>query len=251
MPASAPPPGSATRHPSAKALHEYHLALADRAAADGIAAHVAGCDRCRADLEALGADQARFEREIFPRTRAAIEARATRWWRRPWALPALGGLAAAAALLVFVRPHDDIRAKGAAALAVFVARGDGVQPVENGASHLHAGDRIRFVLWPNGLKYAVIASIDGAAHATIYYPFHGDRSATLAPGPRVEVPGSIELDDAPGPERVFAVLSARPLDTAPVLAALKKLSTAAAVRRTATLPIEAATVTSLLFERTP
>jgi hypothetical protein len=258
MPAPDAPPGTPARHPSARALHEFHLALAPRQTADGIAAHVAGCERCRADLQALEGDHRRFEREIFPRTRASIAARGTPWlWAgRRWTWPALGVLAAAAAMSIFFvhTRSDDVRTKGgAAALAVFVARGDTVTPVEDGKSRLRAGDRIRFVLWPAGLRYGVIASIDGAGHATQYFPFQGDRSVPLAAQARLEIPGSIELDHAPGPERIFAVMSARPLATATVLEALHQLASQgiAVIRTTTTLPIQAASVTSILFEKTP
>jgi hypothetical protein len=247
---------AAARHPSARALHELHLGLATREVANQIAAHLPGCERCRADLQALEADHRRFDREIFPQSRAAIAARATPWLGsgRRWTWPALGLLAAAAALMIFVRVRgDDLRTKGAApAMAVFVAQGDGAVAVEDGKSRLRAGDRIRFVLWPAGLRYAVIASVDGAGHTTVYFPLRGDRSATLEGTPRLEVPGSIVLDDAPGPERIFAVLSSRPFATAPVIEALRQVAShgSAAIRATRTLPIEAATVQSLLFEKT-
>jgi hypothetical protein len=76
---------------------------------------------------------------------------------------------------------------------------------------LRAGDGIRFVLEPSGFPYVMIGSIDGAGQATVYYPYGGRESVRLGGGATIEVPGSIELDDAPGPERIFALFSEEPL----------------------------------------
>ena len=77
---------------------------------------------------------------------------------------------------------------------------------------LHAGDALRFVLEPVGRPYLLIASVDGQGKASIYHPFGGSSSARVAPQGMVEAPaGSVVLDTAPGPERVFAFWSSEPL----------------------------------------
>jgi hypothetical protein len=193
---------------------------------------------------------------VFPRTRAAVAERVSRrWWR--WALPALGMLAAASACLFLITPtrpaNVDLLEKGSRTLAIFAARDQSVLPVADDHTKLRSGDRIRFVLWPAGHRFALIASVDGAGKPTIYFPFQGTRSAALPAGPRVELPGSILLDESPGPERVFAVLSPAPLAAATVLDALKVLASKGgdAVRRTAALPIEGVAQQSILFEKQP
>jgi hypothetical protein len=255
MPALAIPPGDPGKHPDALALHRYHLGQLEPEPADAIARHLAGCDRCQNDLGALEGDHRRFEREVFPLTRDAVEARGTRRWRWPHLVPLVGALAAAAFLLVLPRPapEPDLRAKGGGAMAVFVARGDAVVSVEDGKTPLRAGDRIRFVLWPSGQRYAVIGSIDGAGRATVYFPFEGKESAPLPDGPRVEVPGSIVLDDSPGPERVFAILSGRPVATATVTEALRTLGRrgGVVVRKTTALAIPGTASQTILLEKTP
>ena len=152
-------------------------------------------------------------------------------------------------------PAPDILAKCDTTLAIFVARGKGALAISDGKTRLHPGDRIRFVLRPAGQRYAVIASLDGAGRTTIYHPFGGQESAALGAGPQVEIPGSIVLDDSPGPERVFAVLAPQPFATAVVVEALQKLAGQgiAAVRETTTLPmpLESATQQSLVFEKSP
>jgi hypothetical protein len=260
MTSPSPPPAG---HPSALALHEYHLALLPRLDADDVARHVTACDRCREEIEALEAEHRRFDREVFPATREAIARRGTgRGWLR-FTLPSLALLAAAGAGLFLLVPRlqrdpldAEIGVKGQGLLAVFVARGEGVLEVEDGKTRLRAGDRIRFVVRPAGSAFALIAGIDGAGRPTIYHPFGGLESAPLPPGPRVEIPGAIRLDDSAGPERVFALLSARPLPAAAVLQALEKLAQqgSAAVRRTERLPLHGVGVVqqqSILLEKTP
>lgn len=260
MPAAALPPTRPSGHPSALALHEYQLSLLAPAEAERVGQHLASCELCRGDLSNLVTDQKRFEREVFPQTREAVVRGAAP--RRRWrlALPSVGlAVAAAAAWLLVARPvdrDDDIlRPKGASTLAIFAARQQGVLPVEDGKTVLRPGDRIRFVLWPSGLRHVLIASVDGTGKATVYHPFGGQKSAPLPEGMRVEVPGSIQLDDRPGPERVFAVLAPDPFAAGVVVRALERLARqgTAAVRATSTLPFPLKSVTqqSILFEKTP
>jgi hypothetical protein len=54
---------------------------------------------------------------------------------------------------------------------------------------------------------------------SVYFPPEGGQSAPVGAG-RSELPGSIELDDAPGPERLFAYFSEQPLPAAEVARAL-------------------------------
>jgi hypothetical protein len=258
MPSAALPPTRPAGHPSALALHEYHLALLAPADAEQIGQHLAACESCRADLGTLAADHRRFDREVFPQTRAAVVRRRWRWGSWRVVLPSLGVVAAAAAawaLVIGLGPERDVlRTKGDQTLAIFTARKQGVAQVSDGMT-LRPGDRIRFVLWPAGMRHAVIASIDGAGKATVYHPFGGKESAPLPESMRVEVPGAIVLDDRPGPERVFAVLTPRPFPTATVVEALQKLAArgTAAVRETTSLPLSIAPVTqqSILFEKSP
>jgi len=258
MPAAALPPTRSTGHPSALALHQYQLSLMPADEAERVGQHLATCEPCRADLANLASDQRRFEREVFPQTRAAVMQRRTPW-RRWWpAFPALGiAAAAAAAWLVILTPQPvpEILTKGDTTLAIFVARDKNVLSVSDGKTRLRPGDRIRFVLQPAGQRYGVIASLDGAGRSTVYHPFGGHDSAELGAGPRVEIPGSIVLDASPGPERVFAVLAPHPFSTAQVVEALQKLAGkgAAALRETTSLPlsVKSATQQSILFEKSP
>lgn len=237
------------------ALAAGHLSAADAAAAR---AHVDGCARCRADLEAAQAACATFTRDVLPRTLGNLAPRASRpWWRI--ALPLLVPALAAAALLVWFTsrtptkpgedPGDDIRIKGATTFHVYAKRGERVFEVRDG-SRLAPGDAVRFVASSRTARYLLVASVDGAGKASVYFPFGGSRSGEVG-STRAELPGSIVLDRAPGPERIFAVFSSEPIEADVVTRALSALGSrgAEAIRKTRQLPVTAADQASLVFEK--
>jgi hypothetical protein len=243
---------SSAAHPSALALHRLQLASLPAEEASSVKAHVDGCTRCRHELEALAADHQHFDRVVFPRTSASIGR--PRFWR--WALPGAAVAAAAAVLVLWLTParnapDGDIATKGAAPPLTLVAAHEGVHiTVEDGNTALRAGDSVRFILHPQGLPYALVASVDGAGHPMLYHPFGGSESAAVS-APRVEVPGSITLDDSPGPERVFVLLSRQPLRAADVLNALADLGRQgkSAIRGARRLPVPAERQASVMFEK--
>lgn len=235
-----------------------HLSTVEAAAAR---AHVDGCARCQADLAAAQAACATFTRDVLPRTVATLAARASRpWWRI--ALPILVPVLAAAALLLWFtsrtpsrpgqEPGDDtrdIRIKGATTFHVYAKRGERVFEVRDG-SRLAPGDAIRFVASSRTARYLLVASVDGAGTASVYFPFGGSRSGEVG-RTRAELPGSIVLDRAPGPERIFAVFSSEPIEADVVTRALAALGSrgADAIRTTRQLPVTAADQASLVFEK--
>jgi hypothetical protein len=76
---------------------------------------------------------------------------------------------------------------------------------------------------PDDHSHVIVASVDADARVSIYFPYDGKASAPL-PGPgRWEVPGSIQLDDTLGPERVFVFFAEKPLAAADVERALLAL----------------------------
>ena len=99
--------------------------------------------------------------------------------------------------------------------------------------------------------FVMIASVDGAGRANLYVPYEGTTSVRIKPGRRVEMEGSIVLDASRGPERVFAIFSRRPLDAAPVRAALAGIAArgAGAIRSAGSLEVDAAGQSSVLFEK--
>jgi hypothetical protein len=155
-------------------------------------------------------------------------------------------------------PHADgtIATKGPPIMRVFARRS---QPNTadtdviklNDGDHLAAGDALRFVLSPTGLRYVIIASVDGAGQTNVYYPFHGEASVEVDPSRTVAVPGSIVLDDAPGPERLFVIHSEKPIRAETVREVLAKLGAggASVIRNVQHLPISNTVQSTLLFEK--
>jgi hypothetical protein len=132
---------------------------------------------------------------------------------------------------------------------VFANRNGETFPVHDGTT-LAAGDRIRFVVAPDGARYLLVASVDGAGTASIYYPYGGTQSGPTE-GERSELPGSIVLDAARGPERLYAIFSDEPIAADLVTERLRVIGAAGidAIRRTRSLDVPARAQASLVFEK--
>jgi hypothetical protein len=248
-------------HPTPFELDQAELGLLSDERRRSLEEHLAGCARCSDAQQALHIAAQRFRTQVFPRTLERVQVAAARerqpLWR-PWSLVAVP--AAAALLLVAgvvgrpARHHVDeepaVSIKGRPSLRVFVRRGERVQAAQDGAA-LAAGDALRFVVEPGRHRFLLVASVDGMGKVSVYHPFQGSGSAPLGAEPRVELPGSIVLDRAPGPERVFALFSDAPLDRATVSAALGRLgaSGAARIRHTTEIPLAGTEQASFLFEK--
>jgi hypothetical protein len=145
----------------------------------------------------------------------------------------------------------ELAIKGGPSLQVYALRDRRVFRISDG-DVLAAGDEIRFAVNPAGAGYVLIASVDGRGHATIYVPYDGKSSVAVDPRGRTELPGSIVLDDATGPERVFAVFSTSPISAADVWPSLHRLAAAGpeALNRSPRLDLRVpATQASLVFEK--
>jgi hypothetical protein len=235
-----------------------------------VEAHARRCSACAERRAAHVARIEQFRVSVLPRTVEAVTARRRDRLRRRWAAWLALPVAAATALLLLVtgRQHDGVSpvaggesalgVKGSALFEVFARRngpaadvdGPSVVRVHDGM-RLAPGDALRFVLFPSGMPYVLIASVDGAGQVNIYYPFHGEASALTTGQGAISVPGSIVLDAAPGPERLFVIYSARALRATAVRAALAPTAAAgaAAIRGTAQAPLDATVQGSLLFEK--
>jgi hypothetical protein len=247
-------------HPSCLLLDAWTLDAASPDERGLLRAHLQACVRCREQLAAVRNDEQLFTREMLDRSLPKVLARARlqRWAR----LVSLSFPPALAAVVVLGLPRmrapalpapptaSEFTLKGGPALEVVARRGERMFAVVQGA-RLKAGDALRFVVEPAALPYLLIGSIDGSGQASVYYPYRGGASGRPGVGPRVELPGSIVLDDSPGPERLFALFSAQPLDAATVTQALRHLGAQgpAAIRRAGSLPLPAAEQLSLLIEK--
>lgn len=194
-------------------------------------AHLEACPACREERKERAVLAEEFARTAMPRSLPKLRERLAAPARRRigvWglALPAAAG-ATLVALLLIHQPNQrdgvignsmigpgqesgEFGIKGGGGLLAYVRHGDKVRRAVAGTT-VGAGDALRFVVETGAHKYLLIASVDGAGHASAYYPFGQWQSLPVVPRARFEVPGSVVLDTAAGPERIFALLSARPL----------------------------------------
>ena len=221
-------------HLSSETIDLLMLASLAQSEIDEARAHLSACPACKARWSELEEDKARFEQYVLPRTLAAVEAKARpgslfeRLLGRWRILVPAATVAIAATLVLTVSSHTQtedeayVGVKGGSALLEVVAqRGEKSQFQVKEGTLLRAKDKIRFVVNPGAARYVLIASRDGRGDVTIYFPYGGDQSAEVKPG-RQELPGSIELDEVAGRERLLAVFSEQPLKAAEVRALLSK-----------------------------
>ena len=201
------------------ALDQLVIGELEPARREGARSHVAGCDRCRARVDALEAERARFADEAPPRRRAAPIGKL-----RPAIAVGVGLLAAAAAVVVLVGrrepgvPPGTTRAKGSLRLEVYVKQGDHVLPARGAV--LRPGDAIRFAYAGVDAGYLAVLGRDGGGAVSLYYPA-ADRAAPAAPAEEEQVlPGSIVLDDSPGPETIYLVHCDAPVPVATLTGSL-------------------------------
>ncbi len=252
-----------TQHVSSFDLDLLEMGGLDDAKKRTVDEHLRACAACREDRESLQKLRAEFSEKVLPRTVDRVRERAVSPARGPFARPAVFApvLASAAALVLWVAAGhpglsgggDAFRAKGGATLEL-VARHEGqVFTLDRAHASAASGDEIRFVVTAPDLSrpYLFIASVDGRGRANLYFPFDGTESARLDHAGRWEIRESIVLDDAPGPERIFAVFSREPLGKAAVVAALSEVGKKGwdAIRKTERLELADVEQSSFLVEK--
>ena len=187
--------------------------------------HLASCFPCAARAELLRESQAGPE-ALLPSfgTTAQVLRPPLAFWRRPSFVAAL---AMAAGLLLLaglrlkkgeVEPGSEPAAepygglKGGAALTVYARHPDGtVRPVQSGDTVL-PGEQLRFQVSTPQAAYVLVMGLDATGHVSLYAPSGPERAPVHLEGHRnTLLENSVELDDAPGTERLIAVFcSERP-----------------------------------------
>jgi hypothetical protein len=219
-------------------------------------AHVQACAACGAQLDALTAGRDaflkarpadRFLRQV--ERREATAAREPPPWRRLF--PVLAALVPALVVVLLVGPRlleDDpgVIWKGDAFRVVAARPGAEAAPLSQDST-VKAGDRLRFAYESPEAGHLMVLELDGRGGASVFHPFDGTASAPLPAAQRDFLPGSVELDDAPGTEWLFAVFSPRPLQAAPLLAQLREQ----AGRAEPTLTCDGCRVTALRLRKAP
>ncbi len=115
-------------------------------------------------------------------------------------VPMVPLVALAAAALFVLRPPESpgVRIKGQAHLAFDVARG-GQTFAGDPDTVVQAGDRVRFRYGSAGATSLVLVGVDATGTVQTYWPDDGHAPVAIEPGDHV-LSGSVQLDDAPGPE---------------------------------------------------
>ncbi|MCA9547083.1 MAG: hypothetical protein KC613_21925 [Myxococcales bacterium] len=234
--------------PSDLALDQYLARGLEAAALAEVQAHLDdGCAACAARLSERRAGFAAFgqvdERKLLARIRGELDTRQSFFgdWFTGWSttlkrLIVPVGLAAAAALVVFLRPvdpgadrvtgsltaepgvgalqgPDGVRTKGGLNLQVHRMVGSGSEAVLSG-DPFAPGDRIRFLvdLPSEGQVKVVGVEADGTLYTA--WPLEEGTATRLPQGADQALPGAVELDDTVGTETLFLVHCPQ-ADTAP------------------------------------
>lgn len=176
------------------------------------AVHARGCEKCRTRLLQMEREGEEFRRFVYPATLAAVE-KPARW--SSWALifaPA-AALAAVALVMIAVRPprpaEDYVGSKGAALkLSVYSGGAERAHQVSD-REEVRADAALRFRVQASSPCQLWVVSIDETGQVSRLFPASG---ATGAPVQGlVTLPGGVALDGHPGPERVYAVCTAKEL----------------------------------------
>ncbi|MEN0061859.1 MAG: hypothetical protein AAGA48_06880 [Myxococcota bacterium] len=145
--------------------------------------------------------------------------------RRPRVFPGVvSGLLLAAAVLIgvfgiFTNREASTDAayaiRGGEALQLFVAQGGELHPYDP-ATPVGAGDVLGFRVVRSDHSGVVLLSVDGTGMISVFFPIEGVAPEPLEALEVVELPGTVMLDGAPGPE-VFVAVFDRPADEAKAL----------------------------------
>ena len=173
-----------------------------------VEAHARRCSACAERRAAHVALIEQFHVSVLPRTVEAVTARRARSAAAPLggvARVAGGGGGAAAGHRPAARGRPSRTWAANRRWASRAARSSRCSRAANGAGgrrstdrrwcvssdgmRLAPGDALRFVLFPSGMPYVLIASVDGAGQVNIYYPFHGEASALASGQGAISVPG--------------------------------------------------------------
>jgi hypothetical protein len=255
------------QHVSSFDLDLFEMGGLDASKKRTVDEHLRACAACRQDHESLKKLRAHFSEDVLPRTLDRVRERSKAPASSPFYRPAVFAplLASAAALVLWVATglpglpgkggDDAVRAKGEAGLAI-VARHEGrVAPLDRAHPNVAPGDEIRFVVTPTDLShpYLFIVSVDGRGRANVYFPFDGAESARIDHAGRWEIAGAIVLDDAPGPERIFALFSREPLSKAAATGALAEVGRKGwdGIRATERLDLAGVEQSSFVIEKSP
>ncbi|AKV03315.1 hypothetical protein AKJ09_09978 [Labilithrix luteola] len=180
-------------------------------------AHLESCARCRGRLETFEAERASFDVPL------ELPSKRLRWGGR------IGGatfaLAAAAAVMLALGKgpspkSDGVRTKGGEATLGFYVHHANAVRAGGPDERVVPGDGLRFVVGAHEARWLAVLSVDGAKHASTYYPA-GPEAALVGPGSEIALPSSTVLDDTLGPETIYGIFCPTTFPVEPLRRALE------------------------------
>ena len=209
---------SLPKHLSTLTLHQFRYGELSSEQHREAQAHLEMCEHCAKRLRAQEQERQAFELRPVPEAIRNAKPAAAGWWRafRRWWGPVGLAMAAAVALIIVSLPPES-REKGTPpdALEVWVDAGEGPRPLRPNEA-LTEGDRVQLTYRADGSTQVAFAGRDHTGVVELY----GGRPVPPGPGMR-NAPFALALDDAPGPQEFFVILSDRPLDDATVIRAVQ------------------------------
>jgi hypothetical protein len=195
------------------------LILDDSGSGEALA-HLQICEACRRRREERVAFAQEFERveadNFWKRVRRGYQRRRRHRWVLGLALPSV--LTVGCVMTVLLVRQDGaplgayLGAKGSSSMEIRCRRAGRTFAVHSQDS-VQAGDELRFIPRPSSsaFRYIQVASIDGTGRYSPFYPSDLRAYSLPLPSPGDPLAGSIRLDGALGPERLFFVYSSVPL----------------------------------------
>ena len=199
---------------SALQFDRYLAGELEPADAERFRAHADGCARCTSVLNELRHEA----NERLPPLRVVPFPRRSRFPLR--ALAAAAGIAAAASLLLLVRPAGT-RLKGSGfALSMYVEHLGEVRHAGPGEM-VAPGDAVRFAVSAPDDVFVAVLSRDANGHGSIYFPA-GGRAERVPAGNDVALPLGTRLDATVGDEQVLGLFCASPVELEPLRLQLER-----------------------------
>lgn len=186
----------------------------DRPEAERLRGHLAQCARCAAALD----DLRRGSEERLPPLRVVPLPARSRMPLRTVA--AAVGLAAAASLLLMVRPPGT-RLKGSGfTLGMYVDHAGEVRRAAPGDT-VAPGDAVRFAVTAPVDAHVAVLSLDPKGHATVYFPA-GGRAQLVRAGADVALSLGTRLDETLGEERILGLFCSSAVELEPLRLRLER-----------------------------
>jgi hypothetical protein len=135
--------------------------------------------------------------------------------------------------------EESILVKGNTGLEIFRQTDNGYEQLADNAS-VTKGDRFQLKYKAGNAVFGAIFSIDGNGNVTLHFPDRIGSSPRLVAGGDVALLDAFELDDAPGFEKFFFVVSKSSFEVQPVLDKARALALSGMNTRTAKLELDPA-----------